>query len=129
MEGNLSSYSQENALLFGKLKELSGKMDSILSERKSNLLKIEGLDFELKKEKKARLELQNENIKLKKEVQLLNVKMKNINALEKQNFTIRNKIARIATDIDSQEVSEESWKELIETLIAEIDHCIDQLQS
>lgn len=128
MAGSLSSYPQENALLFSKLQELNARIQSLIADKEISSQRIRGLEFNIEKLKTENLNLEKQLLQSKKEVQTLNSSLKNINALEKQNFSIRNKIAKIASDIDSQEVSEESWRELIETLIVEIDHCIDQLQ-
>jgi flagellar basal body-associated protein FliL len=51
-----------------------------------------------------------------------------MDVLSAQNFSIRNKIVKIVTDIDDREVSEEGVRELIQTIIGEIDDCIGLLQ-
>ncbi|SOE19752.1 hypothetical protein SAMN06298216_0253 [Spirosomataceae bacterium TFI 002] len=128
MASSLSSYTQENALLFAKLHELNSKMQVLVKDKEISQQRIQGLEFNIDKLVAENESLQKQLNQANREIQSIQKSTKNINALEKQNFSIRNKIAKIATDIDSQEVSEENWRELIETLIVEIDHCIDQLQ-
>lgn len=129
MASKLSSYGQENAMLFAKLAELNARVSQLHADQKIAIQKQEGLNFEIKKLHSENQLLSKELIAVKKENQRLNSSIKNIDALEKQNFTIRNKIAKIAVDINGQEVGDENWQDLIETLIAEIDLCIEQLQS
>lgn len=128
MASSLSSYTQENALLFAKLHELNSKMQVLVKDKEISQQRIQGLEFNIDKLVAENESLQKQLNQANRQIQSIQKSTKNINALEKQNFSIRNKIAKIATDIDSQEVSEENWRELIETLIVEIDHCIDQLQ-
>ena len=122
-------FEQENALLFARLEELSGKVEERIAKVKVYEQKIIGLEFELDKLSRERDQLKQQNIFLKKERDQASSKAKILDVLEGQNFSIRNKIAKIVSDIDSQEVSEEGVKDLMQSMIDEIDECIRLLQN
>lgn len=121
-------YEHENALMFARLEELAGKVEGRIAKVKSFQQKIVGLEFELKKMREERDELRTKLTILKKHKSEEANKVEVLDVLEGQNFSIRNKIAKIVSDIDSQEVSEEGVRELMQTLISEIDDCIRLLQ-
>ncbi len=123
-----SQFEQENAMLFAKFEELSGKLNLSLAQNKSDAQKIKGLSFELSEANESKEKLKEKLKKLKDENAGLLKRLSNLNALEKQNFTISNKIAKIVTDIDNPEVREDNWKELIESLISQVDSCIGLLE-
>jgi predicted RNase H-like nuclease (RuvC/YqgF family) len=106
MPSSLSSYPQENALLFAKLQELDSKMKALIKDKEISQQRIKGLEFNIDKLLAKNEMLEKELNLANKETQALKKSTQNINALEKQNFSIRNKIAKIATDIHSQEVSD-----------------------
>ncbi len=129
MPQSQDKFEKENALLFARFDELNGKLNLSLSQNLSDAKKIDGLFFELEKLKEEKNKLVEKNKDLKQANLEMQEKLANLNALEKQNFTISNKIAKIVSDIESQEVREENWKELIDTLISEIDNCISLLEN
>ena len=129
MEKNKPQFEQENALLFARLEELSGKVEEPIAKVKVFEQKIIGLEFEFKKLSEERDNLKKQLAFLKKEREQSSAKVRILDELENQNFSIRNKIAKIVSNIDSQEVSEEVVKDLMSTLIGEIDDCIRLLQN
>ncbi len=129
MEKNKHQFEQENALLFARLEELSGKVEERIAKVKVFEQKIIGLEFEFKKLSEERDNLKKQLAFLKKEREQSSAKVRILDELENQNFSIRNKIAKIVSNIDSQEVSEEVVKDLMSTLIGEIDDCIRLLQN
>lgn len=122
-------FEQENALLFARLEELSGKVEEQIAKVKVYEQKIIGLEFELKKLSQEREQLKRQTAFLKKENERVSSKAKVLDVLENENFSIKNKITKIVSEIDSQEVSEEAVKDLMQTLIGEIDDCIRLLQN
>jgi chromosome segregation ATPase len=122
-------FEQENALLFARLEELSGKVEEQIAKVKVYEQKIIGLEFELKKLSQEREQLKRQTSFLKKENERVSSKAKVLDVLENENFSIKNKITKIVSEIDSQEVSEEAVKDLMQTLIGEIDDCIRLLQN
>lgn len=125
----LNSFEQENAMLFAKLEEISGRIYQLSKEKNSKQQEIVALKYQIEQEVAEKNKLSEEVKFLKRTNSELNAKVKTIDQLSKQNFSIKDKIARLAEDIESQEEKEVRRKDLIEALIAEIDHCISQLQS
>ena len=114
--------------MFARLEELAGKVDGRIAKVRTYEQKIVGLEFELKKVKAERDELKSRLTFIKKQQAIETEVPNELEALSAENFTIRNKIAKIVTDIESREVSEEGIRELIQTLISEIDDCISLLK-
>lgn len=129
MSKNSERYSQENALLFSRLEALSGKLEERIARIKVNQQEIIGLKFELEKVQIERDELKERLQMVRKELHESKSKTAVFDSLEDQNFTIRNKIAKIVSDSDSQQVSDEDVRELIDTMVAEIDKCIQLLKN
>ena len=129
MSKNSERYSQENALLFSRLEALSGKLEERMARIKVTEQEIIGLNFELNKVQAERDELKEKLIQARKELHESRAKTAVYDSLEDQNFTIRNKIAKIVSDSDSQQVSDEDVRELIDTMVAEIDRCIQLLKN
>ncbi len=121
-------YENENALMFAQLEELAGKVESRIAKVKTYEQQIVGLKFELEKAKTEREEFKGKMAILKRQKSEQVKKDDGIEFLEGQSFSIRNKIAKIVTDINGEEASEDGIKELIQTLIGEIDECIRLLQ-
>lgn len=124
-----NSFDQENAMLFAKLEEISGKIFQLSKEKTSREQEIVSLKYRIQNAEEENAKLKEEVKFLKRTNSELNAKVKTIDQLSKQNFSIKDKIARLAEDTESQEEKEVRRKDLIEALIAEIDHCISQLQS
>ena len=123
-----TGFEQENALLFAKMEDLAGLVEERIAKIKKYEQQILGLQFELEKLNDEKLKLKDQVNTLKKESEELQNKVKFLDGLKGQNFSIQNKIAKIVTDIDSQEVSAGDIRELIQTMIDEIDDCIRLLQ-
>ncbi|MFT7249222.1 MAG: hypothetical protein ACI9QN_001440 [Arcticibacterium sp.] len=121
-------YENENALMFAQLEELAGKVESRIAKVKSYEQQIVGLKFELEKAKIERDEFKRKIALFKRYKSEEVKKEEGLEFLEGQSFSIRNKIAKIVSDIDVDESSEEGTKELIQTLIGEIDECIRLLR-
>ncbi|MFT5884187.1 MAG: chromosome segregation ATPase [Arcticibacterium sp.] len=121
-------YENENALMFAQLEELAGKVESRIAKVKSYEQQIVGLKFELEKARTERDEFKGKIALLKRHKSEEVKKEEGLEFLEGQSFSIRNKIAKIVADIDGEEASEEGIKELIQTLIGEIDECIRLLR-
>ncbi|WP_341224652.1 hypothetical protein [uncultured Arcticibacterium sp.] len=121
-------YYQENAMMFARLEELAGKVDGRIAKVRTFEQKIIGLEFELKKVKEERDDLKSRLAFVKKHQAKVKDAPGELEGLSAENFTIRNKIAKIVTDIEGKEVSEEGIRELIQTLISEIDDCISLLK-
>ncbi|MFT4733579.1 MAG: hypothetical protein ACI9DJ_001820 [Algoriphagus sp.] len=121
-------YENENALMFAQLEELAGKVESRIAKVKSYEQQIVGLNFELEKAKIERDEFKRKIALFKRYKSEEVKKEEGLEFLEGQSFSIRNKIAKIVSDIDVDESSEEGTKELIQTLIGEIDECIRLLR-
>ena len=121
-------YEEENAMMFAKLEQLSGKVENRIAEAKSYEQEVVGLRYELKQVIQERDDLRKKLSFIKKHNSEQATIPTEIDVLSAQNFSIRNKIARIVTDIEGQEISEEGVRELIQTIISEIDDCISLLQ-
>jgi chromatin segregation and condensation protein Rec8/ScpA/Scc1 (kleisin family) len=121
-------YEQENAMMFAKLEQLSGKVETRIAEAKSYEQEVVGLRYELKQVIQERDDLRMKLSFIKKHKSEEVTIPTEIDVLSAQNFSIRNKIAKIVTDIDGQEIGEEGVRELIRTIISEIDDCIGLLQ-
>jgi chromatin segregation and condensation protein Rec8/ScpA/Scc1 (kleisin family) len=121
-------YEQENALMFARLEQLSGKVESRIADSKSYEKEVIGLRYELQKVIQERDDLKMKLAYIKKHGSQLKPEASEMDVLSAQNFSIRNKIVKIVTDIDDREVSEEGVRELIQTIIGEIDDCIGLLQ-
>ncbi|AWV97572.1 hypothetical protein [Arcticibacterium luteifluviistationis] len=121
-------YYQENAMMFARLEELAGKVDGRIAKVRTYEQKIIGLEFELKKTKEERDELKSRLAFMKKQQATEKQIPNELEGLSAESFTIRNKIAKIVTDIERREVGEEGIRELIQTLIGEIDDCISLLK-
>lgn len=121
-------YYQENAMMFARLEELAGKVDGRIAQVKTFEQRIIGLEFELKKIKEERDDLKRRLAFVKKQQAEVKNIPRELEALSAENFSIRNKIAKIVTDIEGEEASEEGIRELIQTLISEIDDCISLLK-
>jgi GTPase len=121
-------YEQENAMMFARLEQLSGKVENRIAEAKSYEQEVVGLRYELKQVIQERDDLRKKLSFLKRHKSEEGANITEIDVISAQNFSIRNKIAKIVSDIEGQELSEEGVRELIQTIIGEIDDCISLLQ-
>jgi chromatin segregation and condensation protein Rec8/ScpA/Scc1 (kleisin family) len=121
-------YEQENAMMFARIEQLSGKIESRIADSKSFEQEVVGLRYELRKVIQERDDLKMKLAYIKKHGSEQRQEPNEMDVLSAKNFTIRNKIVKIVSDIDGEEVSEEGVRELIQTIISEIDDCIGLLQ-
>ncbi len=121
-------FNKENGMLFSKFEEVTGLFLQLKSLTKSQKSQIDGLSYD-----KAALEeevrrLRKTNGQLREKLGILEKNVKEDSSLVPQNFKIRNKLVKIVSDIEERESGEEvELRELIDSLIEEIDICISQL--
>ncbi|KPM49193.1 hypothetical protein [Jiulongibacter sediminis] len=123
-----AAFEQENARMFASLEKVAGKVEQRISSVKTLEQENRGLKFEIDNLKEEKEKLKRQLSVLKKDKDSAEKKARILDALEEQNFTIKNKIAKIVSDIDSEEISEIDVRELIQMMIGEIDECIRLLQ-
>ncbi|MGR3809030.1 hypothetical protein [Jiulongibacter sp. NS-SX5] len=129
MPTKYADFDNENARMFASLEKVAGKVEQRIAEVKTLDQENKGLIFELEQLKEEKERLKKQISALKREGEAAQKKARLVDALEEQNFTIKNKIAKIVSDIDSEEVSEIDVKELIQMMIGEIDECLRLLQT
>ena len=122
------SFEYENAATFAKLEAMAGKVDMRIAQAKTFEQEVKSLKFQLQQITAERDQLKQRVSVQKREHLRDREKAEILDALENQNFTIKNKIAKIVSDIDGKEISEEEVRDLIQTLIGEIDECVRLLQ-
>ncbi|UBM58937.1 hypothetical protein LAG90_19245 [Marinilongibacter aquaticus] len=128
MSEKSSRFEHENAGLFAKIEETAGRVDEYIGKVRSAKQRIKALEYEqsILAEEKERLK-KKYNL-LKQEYDRLKSSANVFELLEEQNFTIRNKITKIVSNFEGSEVSEEDVKELLQSIIGEVDECIRLLK-
>ncbi len=121
-------FENENAFLLAKFDEVAAKVEHQKVLKNSLKLQLLGLKHDKEELKKEIESLRKKNSVLKSEISDLKNKLEKERTLLPQNFKIRNKITKIVTDIEDKDTGSGNLKELIESLIDEIDHCIHLLE-
>ena len=125
---NDQNFEKDNAFLLSQFEEIIGMIEQMKAQNKSQKNQILGLDFKNDNYQFEIKNLKKNNAILKEEIVSLKEKLKEENRIIPQNFKIRNKIVKIVSDIEDKEsIDQTDLKDLLGTLIEEIDFCINQL--
>lgn len=121
-------FNKENGMLFSKFEEVTGLFLQLKSLSKSQKSQIDGLSYDNAALEEEVRRLRKTNSQLREKLGILEKNVKEESSLVPQNFKIRNKLVKIVSDIEERESGEEvELRELIDSLIEEIDICISQL--
>ncbi|NBA88257.1 hypothetical protein GVN16_20965 [Emticicia sp. CRIBPO] len=123
-----TKFENENAFLLAKFEEIAVLVEHQKVLKASLNQQLLGLKYEKEELKKEIEALKKKNSILKAEIGDLKNKLEKERTLLPQNFKIKNKIIKIVSDIDEKETGSGNLKELVESLIDEIDHCIHLLE-
>lgn len=122
-------FNNENSVLFARMKELAFRVEQLKISKEIAEEKVRGLEYQLKLVKEDVQKNEKDLERINKLYRQLKSRSENIQVLEKQNFKITDKITRLVTDIKNQEDKGRGWKELIETIVEELDICIELLEN
>lgn len=121
-------FLRENATIFSRLEELNGRFLHLKSQLRSQKSLNEGLEFEIEKSQKELEKVKSENKELKRKVTDLEQKINEQVQLIPQNFTLKDNLVKIVTDIEEKKsVTNQNLGTYLDALIEEIDICINQL--
>ena len=121
-------FLKENGFLLSKLEEVNGRSLLLKSELRSKKAKIEGLEYDLANSREREEKLLQRNRLLKEKNRQLEEQMNQQSILVPENFKIRNNFVKIVTDIEEKgSVETVNLRDFLDTLIEEIDFCINQL--
>ena len=121
-------FLKENGLLLSKFEEVQGQFLLLKSQIKSQKAVIEGLKYDISNYRNRVDRLTANNQQLKEKLRQLETRLSEQSILVPENFKIRNNFVKIVTDIEEKgSVETVSLKDFLDTLIEEIDICINQL--
>jgi len=123
-----NDFLRENGFLLSKFEEVSGQFLLLKSQLRSQKAEIEGLKYDIAGYRSRVDQLTGRNRLLKEKVAELEARMAEQSILVPENFKIRNNFAKIVTDIEEKgSVETVNLRDFLDTLIEEIDICINQL--
>jgi predicted RNase H-like nuclease (RuvC/YqgF family) len=121
-------FEKDNAFLFSKFEDVTGLIEQLKAQNKSQKNQILGLSHQNDKHEVEIKSLRKTNSQLREEIKELRLKLDEESRLIPQNFKIRNKIVKIVSDIEDKEsMSQQNLIDTLDLLIEEIDFCINQL--
>lgn len=121
-------FLKENGFLLSKFEEVQGQFLLLKSQVRSQKAVIEGLKYDISTYRNRIDRLIQNNKLLKEKVTQLEVRMSEQSILVPENFKIRNNFVKIVTDIEEKgSVETANLRDFLDTLIEEIDICINQL--
>ncbi len=121
-------FLKENGFLLSKFEEVQGQFLLLKSQVRSQKAVIEGLKYDISNYRNRIDRLSQNNKLLKEKVTQLETRMSEQSILVPENFKIRNNFVKIVTDIEEKGLVETvDLRDLLDTLIEEIDICINQL--
>lgn len=121
-------FLKENGFLLSKFEEVQGQFLLLKSQVRSQKAVIEGLKYDISNYRNRIDRLIQNNKLLKEKVTQLEVQMNEQSILVPENFKIRNNFVKIVTDIEEKgSVETVNLRDFLDTLIEEIDICINQL--
>ena len=119
---------KENGFLLSKFEEVQGQFLLLKSQVRSQKAVIEGLKYDITNYRNRIDRLIQNNKLLKEKVSQLEAQMNEQSILVPENFKIRNNFVKIVTDIEEKgSVETVNLRDFLDTLIEEIDICINQL--
>jgi DNA gyrase/topoisomerase IV subunit A len=122
-------FEKDNAFLLSKFEEVAGSVDHTKAKNKSLEKQLLGLQFTIENLENELVSQKKNNQILKAEIKQMKDNFENERILIPENFKIRNKIIKIVSDIENKELTSLNLKDLIETLIGEIEFCISHLEN
>ncbi len=121
-------FLKENGFLLSKLEEVHGQFMLLKSRLRSQKAVIEGLEYDISNYKGRVEQLTEKNRLLKEKNRALEARLNEQSILVPENFKIRNNFVKIVTDIEEKgSVETVNLRDFLDTLIEEIDFCINQL--
>ncbi len=121
-------FLKENGFLLSKFEEVQGQFLLLKSQVRSQKAEIEGLKYDINGYQSRIDQLSGRNKLLKEKVAELEVRLSEQSILVPENFKIRNNFVKIVTDIEEKgSVETVNLRDFLDTLIEEIDICINQL--
>lgn len=121
-------FLKENGFLLSKFEEVQGQFLLLKSQVRSQKAVIEGLKYDISNYRNRVDRLTQANQLLKEKVRQLEARMSEQSILVPENFKIRNNFVKIVTDIEEKgSVETVNLRDFLDTLIEEIDICINQL--
>lgn len=121
-------FLKENGFLLSKFEEVQGQFLLLKSQVRSQKAVIEGLKYDITNYRNRIDRLIQSNKLLKEKVSQLEAQMNEQSILVPENFKIRNNFVKIVTDIEEKgSVETVNLRDFLDTLIEEIDICINQL--
>jgi len=122
------NFLKENGFLLSKFEEVQGQFLLLKSQVRSQKAVIEGLKYDITNYRNRIDRLIQSNKLLKEKVSQLEAQMNEQSILVPENFKIRNNFVKIVTDIEEKgSVETVNLRDFLDTLIEEIDICINQL--
>jgi len=121
-------FLKENGFLLSKFEEVQGQFLLLKSQVRSQKAEIEGLKYDINGYQSRIDQLSGRNKLLKEKVAELEARLSEQSILVPENFKIRNNFVKIVTDIEEKgSVETVNLRDFLDTLIEEIDICINQL--
>ncbi|WP_367915307.1 hypothetical protein [Leadbetterella sp. DM7] len=121
-------FLKENGFLLSKFEEVQGQFLLLKSQVRSQKAVIEGLEYDISNYRNREERLLQSNRLLKEKVAQLEARISEQSILVPENFKIRNNFVKIVTDIEEKgSVETMNLRDFLDTLIEEIDICINQL--
>ncbi len=121
-------FLKENGFLLSKFEEVQGQFLLLKSQVRSQKAVIEGLKYDITNYRNRIERLIQSNKLLREKMSHLEAQMSEQSILVPENFKIRNNFVKIVTDIEEKgSVETVNLRDFLDTLIEEIDICINQL--
>lgn len=121
-------FLKENGFLLSKFEEVQGQFLLLKSQVRSQKAVIEGLKYDITNYRNRIERLIQSNKLLREKITHLEARMSEQSILVPENFKIRNNFVKIVTDIEEKgSVETVNLRDFLDTLIEEIDICINQL--
>lgn len=121
-------FLKENGFLLSKFEEVQGQFLLLKSQVRSQKAEIEGLKYDISGYRSRIDRLIQTNKLLKEKIAQQEARLSEQSILVPENFKIRNNFVKIVTDIEEKgSVETVNLRDFLDTLIEEIDICINQL--
>ncbi|MBX2952357.1 MAG: hypothetical protein KF870_07615 [Leadbetterella sp.] len=121
-------FLKENGFLLSKFEEVQGQFLLLKSQVRSQKAEIEGLKYDISNYRNRIDRLTQSQKLLKEKIAEQEARLSEQSILVPENFKIRNNFVKIVTDIEEKgSVETVNLRDFLDTLIEEIDICINQL--